>query len=241
MKRILVSVSLVLFAVAAATAQDSDPQHVRQGFGTPQLILDILTSARASASLEFNGRCSPSVFFPDLPSIREPEKPYGPLPTNTLRSMFSIDHRMAISEDDTGIIRVVEAGVQTDILKVKIHHLSFDGISDPDHALHVVLDAPEIQSFIKAHGIGQPFNMYQPSIWAAPGPKAPPVPGVPRISGELNEVRLADALDYILKTFPGFWLYQDCRNADGRRVVYFGLFPEPGKMWLWENDSTSLR
>jgi hypothetical protein len=241
MKRIVGSVLLVLFLVVAAIGQDSASKHVRQGFGTPQIILNVLTSTRASASLEYNRRCGPNVLFPDLPPIREPQRPNGPTPADTLRSMFSVDSGIVISQDRAGIIRVVKAGVQTDILEVKIHHLSFDGISDPDYALHVVLDAPEIQSFIKAHGIGQPFDVYHPAIWAVPGPKASPMPGVPRISGELKEVRLSDALDYILKTYPGFWLYQDCKNTDGRRVVYFGLFPVPGTMWLWENDSTSVR
>jgi len=241
MKMLLGSISLVLFLVGVAVAQDTDSKHIRQGSGTPQLILNVLTSARVSASLEYNGRCGPNVFIPDLPPIFEPRKPYGPLPANTLHSMFSKDRGMVISQDSKGIIRVVETGVQTDILEVTIHHLSFDGISDPDQALHVVLNAPEIKSFMKAHDIGQPFDIYHPPIWAVPGPNASPTPGLPHISGELNEVRLSDALDYILKTFPGFWLYQDCRNSDGRRVVYFGLFPVPGTMWLWETDSTSIR
>lgn len=69
----------------------------------------------------------------------------------------------------------------------------------------------------------------------------PPNPGVRSISGELNDVTLADALDYVLKTFPGFWLYQDCETQDQQRVVYFGLFPVPGRMWSWEKGSTFVK
>jgi len=65
--------------------------------------------------------------------------------------------------------------------------------------------------------------------------------GVRSISGELNNVTLADALDYVLKTFPGFWLYQDCESLDGQRLVYFGLFPLPGRMWNWVNGHTLVK
>jgi hypothetical protein len=150
--------------------------------------------------------------------------------------MFSIDSGIVVSQESNGIIRVVETRVQADILDVRIDHLSFDGISDPDEALDIILGAPEVQSFIRAHGIGQPFDTH----WA-PLPDLkhlPPKPGVPSVSGELKDVTLADALDYVLKTFPGFWLYQDCEAPDQQRLVYFGLFPAPGRMWSW--DGTTL-
>jgi hypothetical protein len=37
----------------------------------------------------------------------------------------------------------------------------------------------------------------------------------PSVPGELNDVTVAQALDYVLQTFPGFWLYQNCQNPDG--------------------------
>jgi hypothetical protein len=32
----------------------------------------------------------------------------------------------------------------------------------------------------------------------------------PSVSGELNDVTVAQALDYIEQTFPGFWMYENC-------------------------------
>jgi hypothetical protein len=149
-----------------------------------------------------------------------------------------------VSQESNGIIRVAETGVQTDILVVKIAHLSFDRISDPDYALHVVLSAPEVQSFMRAHGIGQPFDTFSAPIYELPGAQnagASPRPGVRIISGELNDVTLTDALDYLLKAFPGFWLYQDCETLDQQRVVYFSLFPVPGRMWSWDGTTEVVR
>jgi hypothetical protein len=148
-----------------------------------------------------------------------------------------------VSQESNGIIRVVEPGVPTDILGVRIDHLSFDGISNPDEVLEVILGAPEVRSFMRAHGIGQPIDSFaSPPAYRLPGMKhVQPKPGVRSISGELNDVTLADALDYVLKSFPGFWLYQDCGTPEQQRVVYFGLFPVPGRMWLWEDGSTFVR
>ena len=32
----------------------------------------------------------------------------------------------------------------------------------------------------------------------------------PHISGTLDNITLSEALDYVLKTFPGIWLYENC-------------------------------
>jgi hypothetical protein len=99
--------------------------------------------------------------------------------------------------------------------------------------LNVILDAPEVQSFMEANRIEKPFDPTGGPPWILPMLKTTPGPGVPNISGELKDVTLADALDYIVKTFPGFWLYQECESSAGKRVVYFGLFPIPGRFWTW--------
>ena len=238
LKRALATASLALLFDVAAVGQKAQP--VIKRFDTEQFVVSVLAAARVSGSIQYSGKCrpGPSVFIPALPPIREPQRPYPPNPADTLRTMFSIDSGIVVSQESDGIIRVVETGVQTDILGVWIAHLSFDRISDPEYALNVVLRAPEVQSFIQAHGIGQPFRPV-PIYALLPGaPNTSPRPGVRSISGELNDVTLADALDYLLKTFPGFWLYQDCEILDHQRVVYFGLFPVPGIMWSW--DGTTL-
>ncbi|HTW59459.1 MAG TPA: hypothetical protein VMD99_15120 [Terriglobales bacterium] len=243
MDRIFAAASLALLLDIAAVGQQ--PQPVAKGFRgafVAQPILNVLAAAGATGSIQYSAECGPNVYIPDLPLFREPQKPYPANPVDTLRAMFSIDSRIAVSQGRNGVIRVVEAGVQTDILGVRIDHLSFDRTSDPDEALNVVLGAPEVQSFMQAHGIGEPFFIYSAPLYELPGLKhIPPTPGVRSISGELNDVTLADALDYILKTFPGFWLYQDCETPDQQRVVYFDLFPAPGRMWLWEDGTTLVR
>jgi hypothetical protein len=241
MKRLLATASLALLFDVAAVGQQPEP-IIR--FDTAQSVLSVLAAARVSGSIQYNGKCGPGprVLVPALPPIRAMQKPYPADPADTLRTMFSIDGGIVVSEVRNGTIRVVETGVQTDILGVRIAHLSFDKISDPDYALHVVLSAPEVRSFIRVHGIGQPFPQIFGPVYEVPGAQntnTSPRPGVRSLSGELNDVTLADALDYLLKTFPGFWLYQDCETLDRQRVVYFGLFPVPGREWTWDGTTLS--
>jgi len=238
MKTVLAIAFALLFDLGSIRQES---QRSSEGMRTAQLIVEVLSRARVSGSLEYNGECGPHVLVPDFPRVREPQEPYSQNPVETLRSMFSVGRGMAVSQESNGTIRVVEAGVQTDILDVGISHLSFDRISDPEQALGVVLGAPEVQSFIKTHGIGQPFDTHKAPLYALPGFNKSPSPGVRSISGDLNNVTLADALDYILRTFPGFWLYQNCQSPDGQRVVHFGLFPAPGRIWLWENGRTLVK
>jgi hypothetical protein len=242
MKKALAIVPLAL--LLGATQVEQQRQRFVEGAQNAELILNVLASARVSGSLEFNGKCGPGVLVPDFPSISEPPKPYPQNPADTLRYvfMYSADGRMLVSDESNGIIRVVEAGVQTDILHVRINHIAFDRISDPEEALGMALRAPEIRSFMHSHSIAQPFNTYAPPLYLLPGMNKSPAPAdVTSVSGELNDVTLADALDYILKTFPGFWLYQDCESAEGKRVVYFDLFPVPGRIWTWVDGQTFVK
>jgi hypothetical protein len=237
MRRALAAMSVAVFCHCAAIGQQPQPFSV-WGVGAARIILDVLANARVSGSLEYEGKCDLARnLIPDLPSVQQPQKPYTQNTLETFWFMFAAHPRMEVSQESNGTIRIVETGVQADILQVKIKHLSFDRISSPDQVLSVILDAPEVQSFMQTHRIQQPLDTTAVPSWKLPGVKTTPRPGVPAVSGELNDVTVADALDYILKTFPGFWLYQECESSTGERVVYFGLFPVPGRMWVWDGKT----
>jgi hypothetical protein len=41
--------------------------------------------------------------------------------------------------------------------------------------------------------------------------------------GELDDVTVSQALDYVRRTFPGFWIYENCISPEGERSVYFNF------------------
>jgi hypothetical protein len=128
---------------------------------------------------------------------------------------------MQVTQQSDGTIRMAERTVPQDLLNVKIGHISFDdwqkkghGMFSPSLVLGVIVGAPEVQSYIKDHGIG-----LEPKV--INGPVNPST----LVSGELNNVTLAQALDYTLKTLRGVWVYKECPgNKQNQRVVDFSFY-----------------
>ncbi len=190
-----------------------------------QPILEVLDNAKLSGSLEFSGRCD-SLSLPELPQFRAPATSGGS-PLQTLREMLADDPAMQVTQDPDGTIRMVESGVATDILSVKIARIPFRGgqppaprpVYNPNAALMHIFAAPEVELFVKAHDIEYPHGVIGTAIPGTPRPSAP------HISGPLDNVTFAEAMDHILKTFPGIWVYENCPRTDRKkRFVYFGFY-----------------
>jgi hypothetical protein len=92
---------------------------------------------------------------------------------------------------------------------------------DASHALYyVILKAPEVLAFAKAHNIQMPFV----GMIGTQSRSQIPVDW-PRVSGSMDDLTLSQALDHLVKTFPGIWVYENCPAGDGKgRVVAFWFF-----------------
>ena len=180
-------------------------------------IDDVLQSARVSGSLVYSS-CGFQRELPDRVPIQFLSD-YSGEPRDVLNKMFRDDPKMRITEEP-GIIRMAESDIPTELLDFKIHHLSF-GVFPPElsHGPGVAVMAiqanPEVMAFRKEHNI-KPID----DRFVGPGDASSPQPVV---TGELNDITVSQALDYILKTFPGFWIYENCVNEDGQRTVYFSF------------------
>jgi hypothetical protein len=198
---------------------------------TVQAMLNVLWKAQVSASLEYWGHCDSQRPFPDFPTSHTEAGRREAPPLQIFREMFSGDLDMEVKQEADGTIRMVERGVPIDLLNIRIAHLSLDGIYDPRDAQWAIFGAPEVKSFMKANDIRRPF-LHGEGV----GLITMPTPGMRHISGSLDNVTVAQALDYILKTFPGFWIYQNCRNTEGNRLVFVEFFPVPGLLSYLEPD-----
>ena len=194
-------------------------------------MLKILDKANLSGSLEFSGTCDLEN-LPDFPRLRVPAMT-GVSPLQILRDMLRDDPEIQVSQDQDGMVRMIESGVQTDILNLRISHISFahqsvhgapawDAGHEPNDALiRAILAAPEVTAFMKARDIEWPFSGGGVSgnalgQWPADSP---------HISGSMDNVTLSQALDQVLETFPGIWVYENCPATDRtNRVVYFRFF-----------------
>ncbi len=191
-----------------------------------QPILEILDKAKLSGSLEFSGMCDLRD-FPDFPQFRAPATSGGS-PLQTLREILADDPTMQVTRASDGTIRMIESDVPTDLLSVRINRISFEGhgaaqsaVYTPNDALiRAILRAPEVVAFVKDHNIEWPFAAGAISSNSGQWP-----PALPHISGSWDSLTLSQALDRVLRTFPGIWVYEDCPRSDEKnRIVYFRFF-----------------
>ena len=207
--RVIVATTLVL--VTSCFAQ----QIVNKFDDRPLLIRDVLKDAHASGSLAYSATCKfHRGRFPIVPFVYTPSHS-GSL-VDMLQNMFGGDSKMRVTQEPNGMVRMAETDVPSDILDLKIHHVSFhappDSLSSGGARLAMmrVFAAPEVQSFFREHDIAN-------GAFRVKGV----YPKLPEVSGELNDVTVSQALDYILVTFPGYWVYENCTTPDGKRAVNF--------------------
>ena len=199
-----------------------------------QPLMEALRRANVSASLELS-QCDYGP-PPHLPSLRVPTAA-GPLP-QVLREMFADDPAMQVTQDAEGTIRMIESDVPTDLLGVKIRHLPFElnGIPlqyaafSPTAAIREILHAPEVLAFAKAHG-----TVIFPPVIGIMGPTDPYPAKSPHIVGSMDDLTVSQALDRVLKTFPGIWVYEDCACSDKKgRCPYVWHFNLNGPGMIME-------
>ena len=187
------------------------------------LLTQILAKANVSGSLTYWGRCDFHKPYPDFPALSYPSSSSGS-PVEMLQKTFASDPKMQVTEESNGVVRIFETDVPTDLLNVTISHASFmlgdqqpDTFGGPNNAMFLVLSAPEVIAYRKAHNIG-PLT----DLWIRPGDSA----SKQKVVGDLYHVSVKQALDYILQFYPGFWIYENCQSDDATtgRNVFLGFF-----------------
>lgn len=195
---------------------------VGQVNGTPYGIADVLATAHVNGSLSYWGTvpCNYSLreLYPFAPSARRSTSSTGVL--DALHEMFADDPKMQITQDADGTVRMFETDVPMDLLNIRLRHVSFDvpDAHGPNMAVRIVLSAREVIAYRKKHKIG-PFA----SLFLVPSDSSNENL---KVTGSLNNVKVSQALDYIFKTFPGFWIYGNCPNGGKgiERDVYFWFY-----------------
>jgi hypothetical protein len=128
---------------------------------------------------------------------------------------------MKVSQDDDGKIRMIEEDVPNDLLDVKIHHLHFPvEFHGPNVAMTVILKTPEVIAFRREHNIG-PESQWGPKLGGLPSEAFDA--NKPSVFGDLQDVTVRQALDHVLQTFHGFWMYENCASPGGGRTIYLGF------------------
>jgi len=210
----IVKIAIINAFLLVASSQGQDRGGTPPGDGY-MYIGGVLSRAHMSGSLEYWGVCDFKDYYPNFPKLQAlTSQEVEDSPLGQLQKMFSIDPNMRVTEDDEKIIRMVETDVPSDLLDLRIPHLHFrTDYQGPNWAMQAILRAPEVMAFRREHNIGPEYD-WQPGF---------PVTGaIPNssVTGDLHDVTVREGLDYILKTYPGFWMYENCKTPTGGRIVY---------------------
>ena len=211
--RAVLKIVPLLFLLAPCLGQERGGTPPGDGF---ILLGGVFSRAHASGSLEYWGVCDFKKYYPDFPKLRAvPEHEVSPV--KLLQEMFSGDPEMTVSQDSDGKIRMVETDVPSDLLDVRIQHLRFPvKYHGPNMAVEVILHSPEVIAFRREHNIGPEADWGPDFVF----PNDALAPNKHRVLGDLYYVTVKQALDYVLQTFQGFWLYENCKNPKVDRMVY---------------------
>jgi hypothetical protein len=187
-------------------------------------IDDVLRSSQVSGSLIYQGYCGRTL--PEAPPLRDLNpKDYSGPPSRVLQAMLADVPNMRVSQEANGLVRMTATDIPTDLLDFKIHDMPFYDASEdnsfnhgPNMGLIAIEMNPEVRAFRKAHGIGPNADSFIGPGDAASGKV---------LYGHLKDVTVLQALDYILQTFPGFWIYENCMSAEGERSVRLHFYKRP--------------
>jgi hypothetical protein len=220
MLRLAFAVVFLISAIGscAQIVQSAKPQII----APLRPLLEALANAGVSGSLELSSRCAAGPPFPNLRS----RSTSGGSVLQVVREMFADNPAMQVMQDADGMVRMIENGAQTDLPNVRISHVWFEskGVPlqyaafSPTTALRQILQSPEVVTFMKAHGMDLAIRP-QGAFVNEPFPDESP-----HITESMNEVTLSEALDRVLKTFPGIWFYENCPQSDGKRRLVFLMF-----------------
>jgi hypothetical protein len=223
MRSYTLSVAILLGITGWSWAQAMPSNGPR--FATPlRPMIEALHSAKVPGSLELSRCGSPPL--PQFPHLQA-QTTRGRSLIQILSEMFADDPIMGVTQDNYGMIRMIESGVSPDLLNVKIKHIPFEinGVPlqhaafSPVAAVGTILHTPEVLAYAEAH------NIVIPSLGgAAPGNNAPFSIDRPHIVGSMDNLTLSQALDRVLRTFPGIWVYAACPCADGKGSCVFLRF-----------------
>jgi hypothetical protein len=220
-KTFVIALTIVLAALCLITpCKAQDRAKVDPGM-TAAVVGRVLAKAGTSGSLVYHGQCQEHGGKWDLPVVSFPKR-FDDTPVQMLQEMFADNPEMQVTRDANGNIRMSESDVPRDFLDLRIVQVLFSSGSDKsdtaNEALSQIMVTPEVRNYMTVNHLGPIVPDFRRLI-------GPVQRNAPIMSGDLYFVTFSQALDYILKTYPGFWAYEDCPGENGSRTVFLQFFP----------------
>jgi hypothetical protein len=162
--------------------------------------------------MTFRGTCQETQQGRVVDSGALANPPQGPFKDldEVMAALSHVAPRVSWARDQKGLMRVTEDTVTGDVLQLRLKRVRFKGAADSTTAIEEVMSAPEVRDYLaRAHIEGVTLR----TTFVTRGTE------LPKLSGELRDVTVAQALDRIMSFFPGLWFYGECSCDSSRRVT----------------------
>jgi hypothetical protein len=205
---------------ATSDQQPKPSVGVQTGQEAIRQLLAALKPERKSVRLDYRGACESSnsdvIVFPSI-KLSSPREEGSSL--SKVTEMLRDNRDISVNDGAGGIIRIKVPGVSGAILQTKIAQITLDRDEqyDPNAAIRAILNAKEVQS-----AANQTHTRLALSVG---GLENIPSKGMPHLEQFWKDVTVDQALDRVLRAFPGLVEYKECIRPNGDSlfdVRYYG-------------------
>jgi hypothetical protein len=235
------SATILAVAVLVGCQRSRPPEQTTTSVAEAVVTSSTWKELNLSGSLVYRGNCEPKGIAARFPLRVHGTSTSSPL--EALRGMFADDPKMQLTQEPNGMIRMSESDVSRDVLNLKVQHIDFDmgdrladgnilwSLYSSNRLLWPILEAPEVKTFMEMHHI-HPLGWKPGTFFQVTGPG---YSDVQHVSGRVENVTVSQALDRVVQSFPGLWVYRVCTVGPGSGQIasfdfldnrMIGLFPK---------------
>jgi hypothetical protein len=215
--KFLVSIFLTVLISSALQAQEIRPVPKGGWTTVENFVQERFFLTQSSGSLTLSGACKATEQGDVVVSDTLPDPPRGPFKgfSEAMTALSQVAPHISWDRDKSGVIRVNDDRVKDDILQIRLKQVHFRHAADSNAAIQEVLSAPEVRAYFKEKHVeeGTVFNNIVPTS----------TKGIPKLAGDLRDVTVEQALDRIVRFFPGLWIYSECTVGSLTRVTIRGV------------------
>ena len=169
--------------------------------------------SRSSGSVVLRGKCVQGTFGSRI-STDELKFQAPDINENRDDSLIRLNHsypNVTWSRAGDGVIRVRDSRASAAILDLHIGRFELINAVSLTDAIKKLTKAPEVQNFL-SHTHTQLFEEASSSTISDydRDRKLSLSPSAPKYSRIMTDVTLEEALDSVIRVFPGIWIYQEC-------------------------------
>jgi len=225
-------VSLIFAILQTGAAQQLRPLSKGTPTTVENYVQEMFFITKMSGSLTLSGACKETGVEKDVVSDPLPVPPQGPFSDlgEAITAVSQFSPHLTWIREASGLLRVRDDRASNDVLRIHLQKIHFKNDVNANDAIREVLSAPEVRAYFEANHIengSMPIGMMPASM-----------KGFPRLSGELRDLTVAEALDYIMHFFHGLWIYSECEHDSHRRAMVRGVSVGFSRTAVFETQKT---